>query len=66
MDDSNGQPLCIGSGFFVSNGIIATNAHVIEGASGGTAKLVGDNHKLKISGSVAVDHHGRPEFHDDV
>ncbi|MGP8184547.1 MAG: S1C family serine protease [Terracidiphilus sp.] len=57
MNDSNGQPLSLGSGFFISNGIIATNAHVIEGASSGTAKLVGDTHKLQIMGTVAVDRH---------
>jgi len=55
MNDSNGQPLSLGSGFFISNGIIATNAHVIEGASSGTAKLVGDTHTLQILGTVAVD-----------
>jgi S1-C subfamily serine protease len=55
MNDSNGQPLSLGSGFFISSGIIATNAHVIEGASSGTAKLVGDTHTLQILGTVAVD-----------
>ena len=57
MGDSNGQPLSLGSGFFVSNGIIATNAHVIEGASSGTAKLVGDSHTMQILGTVAIDRH---------
>lgn len=57
MNDSNGQPLSLGSGFFVANGIIATNAHVIEGASGGTAKLVGDSHTVKILGAIAIDRH---------
>jgi|SRR5208337_4883100 len=57
MNDSNGQPLSLGSGFFVSNGIIATNAHVIEGASSGTAKLVGGNHTMQILGTVALDRH---------
>ena len=55
MNDSNGQPLSLGSGFFISNGIIATNAHVIEGASSGTAKLVGDTHTMLILGTVAID-----------
>lgn len=55
MNDSNGQPLSLGSGFFVSKGIIATNAHVIDGASSGTAKLVGDAHAVQILGTVAVD-----------
>ncbi len=54
MNDANGQPLSIGSGFFISGGIIATNAHVIEGASSGTAKLVGNNQKLRIMGVVAL------------
>jgi S1-C subfamily serine protease len=57
MKDSNGQPLSLGSGFFISNDIIATNAHVIEGASGGAAKLIGDTHTLQILGTVAVDRH---------
>jgi S1-C subfamily serine protease len=57
MKDSNGQPLSLGSGFFISNELIATNAHVIEGASSGTAKLIGDTHTLQILGTVAVDRH---------
>ena len=57
MNDSNGQPLSLGSGFFVSNGIIATNAHVIQGASSGSAKLIGDSHRMQILGTVAIDHH---------
>jgi hypothetical protein len=55
MNDSDGQPLSLGSGFFVSDGLIATNAHVIESAGGGTAKLVGDARKMQILGTVAVD-----------
>jgi S1-C subfamily serine protease len=39
MNDSNGQPLCLGSGFFVSDDVVATNAHVIQGAGSGSAKL---------------------------
>jgi S1-C subfamily serine protease len=58
MNDGNGQPLSLGSGFFVSSGIIATNAHVLEGASSGTAKLIGDTHKLQILGTIALDVHG--------
>jgi hypothetical protein len=55
MNDSKGQPLCLGSGFFVSDQIIATNAHVIEGASSGTAKLVGGTQTMQVLGTVAVD-----------
>ena len=57
LNDANGQPISLGSGFFISEGIIATNAHVIEGASSGTAKLVGDAHTMQILGTVAVDQH---------
>lgn len=57
MDDPAGQPLSLGSGFFVSDVLIATNAHVIEGAGSGTAKLVGGTQKMRILGTVAVDPH---------
>ena len=57
MTDSDGQPLSLGSGFFISGGIIATNAHVIDGAAGGTARLVGHAHSLQILGTVAIDRH---------
>lgn len=55
MEDSNGQPLSIGSGFFVKSNIVATNFHVIEGASGGHAKIVGEKRKYEISGTVGID-----------
>jgi hypothetical protein len=57
MSDANGQPLSLGSGFFVADGVIATNAHVIEGAYGGTAKLIGNNQRIQILGSIIVDRH---------
>ena len=41
MEDANGQPLSLGSGFFVRSDQIATNLHVVEGAARGYAKLVG-------------------------
>lgn len=55
MEDTNGQPLSIGSGFFVRNGQIATNLHVIEGAARGYAKLVGQKTKYDIEGIIAID-----------
>lgn len=55
MEDSHGQPVSLGSGFFVANGIVATNVHVVEGAAGGYAKLVGKNTKYDIAGTVSVD-----------
>jgi hypothetical protein len=57
MNDSNGQPLSLGSGFYVSNGIVATNAHVIEGAYSGTARVVGGSNGLQILGTIAFDGH---------
>jgi S1-C subfamily serine protease len=59
MSDAHGQDLSLGSGFFVGNGIIATNLHVIEGAGSGYAKNIGESKKLTIVGVVAVD-----ESHD--
>ena len=55
MEDANGQPLSLGSGFFVRNGEIASNLHVIEGAVRGYAKLVGQKKKYDIEGITAVD-----------
>jgi hypothetical protein len=57
MNDANGQPLCVGSGFFVSDGVVATNAHVIEGAGSGSAKLVGQAQVFKLLGTIAIDRH---------
>ncbi len=48
MEDSNGQPLSLGSGFFVGDGVIASNLHVIENAASGYAKLVGQKTKHDI------------------
>jgi S1-C subfamily serine protease len=56
MNDPNGQPVSLGSGFFIADSIIATNAHVIKGAYSGTAKLVGDTQKLQIAGTVAINY----------
>lgn len=55
MDDKNGQLASLGSGFFVEEGIVASNFHVIEGASRGLVKLIGDNAKYEIEGVIAAD-----------
>ena len=55
MEDANGQPLSLGSGFFVRDGEIASNLHVVEGAASGYAKLVGQKAKYEIEGVTAVD-----------
>lgn len=55
MEDANGQPLSLGSGFFVRDGQVATNLHVVKGASRGYAKLVDQKTKYDIEGITAVD-----------
>lgn len=55
MEDVNGQPLSLGSGFFVRDGEIASNLHVIEGAARGYAKIVGQQAKYDIDGITAFD-----------
>lgn len=55
MEDANGQPLSLGSGFFVRTGDIASNLHVVERAARGYAKLVGQKTKYDIAGITAVD-----------
>ena len=55
MKDSTGKTLGFGSGFFVKPNLIATNYHVIAGASSGTAKLVGKHTTYKIEGFTVTD-----------
>jgi hypothetical protein len=55
MRDHNGQPLSLGSGFFIRDDVVATNFHVIEGASAGTARIVNQKTPLEIEGLVAGD-----------
>jgi hypothetical protein len=55
MQDSNGQPISLGSGFFVRENIVATNLHVIEGAAAGYAKLVAQETSYPVKGVVAID-----------
>ena len=55
MEDSNGQPISLGSGFFVREEVIASNLHVIERASRGYAKIIGQKAKFDIEGTVETD-----------
>ncbi|MCC6244924.1 MAG: trypsin-like peptidase domain-containing protein [Gemmatimonadaceae bacterium] len=55
MEDGEGRPVSLGSGFFVKNGVIATNVHVAEGAARGYAKIVGQPTKYDIKGVLAAD-----------
>lgn len=55
MRDASGQPVSLGSGFFVADDVIATNIHVIAKATHGDAKLVGGSQTYAISGLVGSD-----------
>lgn len=55
MQDSNGRPITLGSGFFVRSDIVATNFHVIEGSKYGFAKVVGETSTYRIEGTVGLD-----------
>jgi S1-C subfamily serine protease len=45
----------LGSGFFASDGIVATNLHVIEGAAKAYVKLVGKETMYDVDGIVGLD-----------
>jgi len=53
--DANGQPLALGSGFSVGDGVIATNMHVIEGASAARAKVIGRDETYTVGGVIGTD-----------
>lgn len=55
MEDANGQPISLGSGFLIRGGEIASNLHVVEGVARGYAKLAGQKTKYDIEGITAVD-----------
>lgn len=53
--DANGQPLALGSGFSVRDGVIATNMHVIEGASTARIKVIGRSETYAVAGVIGTD-----------
>lgn len=55
MEDRNGQPLSLGSGFFVREDVVATNFHVIAGASAGYARIINQKTRFEIAGTVGSD-----------
>jgi hypothetical protein len=55
LQDSHQQPISLGSGFFVREGVVATSLHVLAGASGGYIKIVGGRTKYPINGIVGRD-----------
>jgi S1-C subfamily serine protease len=57
-EDSAGKPAALGSGFFVRDDVIATNHHVIQHASRVYAKIIGQNRRFEIVGTVGIDEEG--------
>ena len=55
MRDDKNRPIALGSGFFVRPDVVVTNYHVIEGASDGFAKIVGETSIYHIEGVVGID-----------
>ncbi len=55
MQGSDTEHIVFGTGFFVGNGLIATNFHVVKGARQGYARLVGHDTRYQVLGVVAVD-----------
>jgi len=54
MQDANGQPFSLGSGFFVADGIIVTNLHVVRGTTSGQVKLIGQTKTYAVGGVVGI------------
>jgi trypsin-like peptidase/surface-adhesin protein E len=52
--DGTGRPLTLASGFFVTENIVVTNFHVIEGSSDAAIKVVGESKLHRVTGVVAV------------
>jgi hypothetical protein len=61
MQDNYGNPISLGSGFFVSKDIVATNCHVIMNSSKGYIKIVGQERKFLTENITNID-----EKHDLV
>ena len=55
LQDANGKPTKLGSGFFVRPDVIATNYHVISGGASATMKQVGNPKVYQIDGIVGID-----------
>lgn len=55
MEDHRGQPIGLGSGFFVAPDTVATNAHVVQGAARAYARRIGDKIKYDVKSIVALD-----------
>lgn len=53
--DNSGNAKGFGSGFFITNDLVATNYHVIENADSASVVLVGNKTGNPVIGAVAVD-----------
>ncbi len=52
--DATGDPMALGSGFFISNDQIVSNWHVVEGATTAYALSVDERTRYKIDGILAM------------
>jgi S1-C subfamily serine protease len=55
MESADGEGRYLGSGFFVREGIVATNFHVVKGAAKGFARVVGQKTEYEVEGIVGID-----------
>lgn len=55
VNDSHSQPLAMGSGFLVKDGVVATNFHVIEGGFSASVKNVDSDSPVTVDGILAAD-----------
>lgn len=54
-ESPGGDPLSLGTGFFVARDLIVTNFHVVDGATRVSARVVGGGERLAVDGVVAAD-----------
>ena len=52
--DATGDPMALGSGFFINNDQVVSNWHVVEGATTAYALSVDERKKYKIEGIIAM------------
>jgi len=55
MQDPGGEAVCVGSGFILREGLVATSLHVVESAARGYAQLVGQKSQHTVAGIAGTD-----------
>jgi len=55
VNDKQGQPLSIGSGFIHSPGVAVTNLHVIDEGGSATIRVVGQKESMRVTGVLKLD-----------